>query len=79
MRKSYAAAKLAPKSAKFVVRTNNLATLPTKAGCDSYGGDCFLDDGFNVICIIRMMPVNTPVAPPFALLNEQRSPQPPIT
>jgi len=57
MRKSYAAAKLAPKSAKFVVRTNNLATLPTKAGCDSYGGDCFLDDGFNVICIIRMMPV----------------------
>jgi hypothetical protein len=57
MRGSYIPAQLAPPSAAFVVKANMLSCLNLKEGCDSYGGDCFLDAGFNVVCIVRQLPV----------------------
>jgi hypothetical protein len=57
MRKSYIPAQLAPTLGAFVVKGNMLAGLNLKEGCDSYGGDCFLDAGFNVVCIVRQLPV----------------------
>ena len=41
----------------FVVRTNQLAGLPVRDGLDSYGGDCYFDDSWRVVKIVRARPV----------------------
>ena len=40
----------------FVVRTNQLAGLPVRDGLDSYGGDCYFDDSWRVVKIVRARP-----------------------
>ena len=41
------------KPAKFVVRTNEMATLDVKEGCDRYGGDAYFGADWRPVAIVR--------------------------
>jgi len=42
--------------AKFAVRTNGLAMLEVKEGCDRYGGNVYFGADWRPICIVRLEP-----------------------
>mmetsp|Transcript_2216 Transcript_2216/g.6220 ORF Transcript_2216/g.6220 Transcript_2216/m.6220 type:complete len:465 (+) Transcript_2216:768-2162(+) len=46
-----------PFGAKFVVRTNELASLEVRPGYARYGGDAYFDESWNALAIIRSEPI----------------------
>jgi len=63
---------LVPEEASFVVRTNFLSQLTVKDGCDTYGGDCYLDALWRPVCIVRQTQVASWEQPHFDICYPPR-------
>jgi len=61
-----------PEEASFVVRTNFLSQLTVKDGCDTYGGDCYLDALWRPVCIVRQTQVASWEQPHFDICYPTR-------